>query len=285
MSPPKASADTSWLPLAVAHGAEVRAECRVIDLERDGRGRVTAVVYDRRGQRLRQRCDAVFLCAGGVETPRLLLNLGLANSSGQVGRNFMAHVATQVWGRFDADMRMNRGYPSSLISEDMMRPADLNAAGGYLMQSLGVLPVTLATNLARGAGLWGQALVDLLDDYNRLGGIGINGECLPSDANRLTLSDETDAYGLRKARIDFSYGENERAIDAHARATMTAIWEAAGPATSWRWIAPRIRSARAGWASAAIARWSIPTAAASISRTCSSATIRCSRARSPPIRR
>ncbi|GEM72587.1 hypothetical protein SAQ01S_23530 [Sphingomonas aquatilis NBRC 16722] len=224
----KASADTSWLPLAVAHGAEVRAECRVIDLERDGRGRVTAVVYDRRGQRVRQRCGAVFLCAGGVETPRLLLNLGLANSSGQVGRNFMAHVATQVWGRFDADMRMNRGYPSSLISEDMMRPADLDAAGGYLMQSLGVLPVTLATNLARGGGLWGQALVDLLDDYNRLGGIGINGECLPSDANRLTLSDETDAYGLRKARIDFSYGENERAIDAHARATMTAIWEAAG---------------------------------------------------------
>ena len=109
-----------------------------------------------------------------------------------------------------------------------MRPTDLGATGGYLMQSLGVLPVTLATNFARGAGLWGQPLVDLLDDYNRLGGIGINGECLPNDANRLTLADETDAYGLRKARVDFSYGDNERAIDAHARKTMTAIWDAAG---------------------------------------------------------
>jgi choline dehydrogenase-like flavoprotein len=125
-------------------------------------------------------------------------------------------------------MRMNRGYPSSLITEDMMRAGDADHAGGYLIQSLGVMPVTLATNLARGAGLWGRALVDLLDDYNRLGGIGINGECLPSDDNRLTLADETDAYGLRKARIDFSYGPNERAIDAHARKTMTAIWEAAG---------------------------------------------------------
>ncbi|MGR6329616.1 GMC family oxidoreductase [Sphingomonas sp. XXL09] len=224
----KATTDTSWLPLAVAHGAEVRAECRVVDIERDGSGRVTGVVYVRRGERRRLACRALFLCAGGVETPRLLLNLDLANSSGQVGRNFMAHVATQVWGRFDADMRMNRGYPSSLITEDMMRADDADHAGGYLIQSLGVMPVTLAANLARGAGLWGQALVELLDGYNQLGGIGINGECLPSDDNRLTLADETDAYGLRKARVDFSYGLNERAIDAHARKTMTAIWEAAG---------------------------------------------------------
>ncbi|MBW6527909.1 GMC family oxidoreductase [Sphingomonas sp. RHCKR7] len=224
----KATTDTSWLPLAVAHGAEVRAECRVVDIERDGSGRVTGVVYVRHGERRRQACRALFLCAGGVETPRLLLNLDLANSSGQVGRNFMAHVATQVWGRFDADMRMNRGYPSSLITEDLMRATGADHAGGYLIQSLGVMPVTLATNLARGAGLWGRALVDLLADYNRLGGIGINGECLPSDDNRLTLADETDPYGLRKARIDFSYGPNERAIDAHARRTMTAIWERAG---------------------------------------------------------
>ncbi|MEH3105053.1 MAG: GMC family oxidoreductase [Sphingomonas phyllosphaerae] len=224
----KATTDTSWLPLAVAHGAEVRAECRVVDIERDGSGRVSGVVYVRRGERRRLACRALFLCAGGVETPRLLLNLDLANSSGQVGRNFMAHVATQVWGRFDADMRMNRGYPSSLITEDMMRADDADHVGGYLIQSLGVMPVTLAANVARGAGLWGQALVDLLDDYNRLGGIGINGDCLPSDDNRLTLADETDAYGLRKARIDFSYGPNERAIDVHARKTMTAIWEAAG---------------------------------------------------------
>jgi choline dehydrogenase-like flavoprotein len=223
----KATTDTIWLPLAVAHGAEVRAECRVVDIERDRSGRVTGVIYVRRGERRRLACRALFLCAGGVETPRLLLNLDLANSSGQVGRNFMAHVATQVWGRFDADMRMNRGYPSSLITEDMMRAGDADHAGGYLIQSLGVMPVTLATNVARGAGVWGRPLIDLLDDYNRLGGIGINGECLPSDDNRLTLADETDNYGLRKARIDFSYGPNERAIDAHARKTMTAIWEAA----------------------------------------------------------
>ncbi|GAA3268584.1 hypothetical protein GCM10020258_40170 [Sphingomonas yabuuchiae] len=199
-----------------------------MSFEFDQHGRIDGVVYHQGGQEHRQRCRAVFLCAGGVESPRLLLNLGLANSSGQVGRNFMAHVATQVWGRFDDEMRMNRGYPSSLISEDMMRPADADCVGGYLMQSLGVLPVNLATGLARGAGMWGTRLQSILRNYNRMAGIGINGDCLPHPDNRLTLSDETDAFGHRKARIDFSYHANERAIDQHSRRVMTAIWEAAG---------------------------------------------------------
>jgi len=224
----KTSMDTTYLPLAAAHGAEIRANCRVLSFEFDSAGRITAVVYQGDGREHRQRCGAVFLCAGGIETPRLLLNLGIANSSGQVGRNFMAHVATQIWGRFDADMRMNRGYPSSLISEDMMRPGDAGCAGGYLIQSLGVLPVNLATGLARGAGMWGERLQSTLRQYNRMAGIGINGECLPHANNLLTLADETDAFGHRKARIDFSYHANEQAIDRHARRTLTEIWQAAG---------------------------------------------------------
>lgn len=224
----KTSMDTSYLPFAVAHGAEVRSQARVLSFDLDHEGQITGVVYHQGGEERRQRCRAVFLCAGGVESPRLLLNLGLANSSGQVGRNFMAHVATQVWGRFDDEMRMNRGYPSSLITEDMMRPAEAGCAGGYLIQSLGVLPVNLATQLARGAGMWGTRLQSLLRQYNHMAGIGINGECLPHPDNRLTLSDETDAFGHRKARIDFSYHDNERAIDRHSRQVMTAIWEAAG---------------------------------------------------------
>lgn len=262
----------------------MRTDSRVVDLERDSHGAATAVTYRQHGQEYRQRCSTVFLCAGGVETPRLLLNLGLANSSGQVGRNFMAHVATQVWGEFDADMRMNRGYPSSLITEDMVRPADASFIGGYLVQSLGVQPVTLANTLARGAGLWGRDLVATLLRYNRLAGIGINGECLPQDANRLTLSDERDAFGQRKARIDFSYGPNEQAIDAHARALLQSVWQAAGAATSSRLRARRIRSVPAAWGPNLHRPWSIQMAAPSTCRTSTSATTRCFPAHWQPIR-
>jgi choline dehydrogenase-like flavoprotein len=170
----------------------------------------------------------VVLAAGGIETPRLLLHTGLANGSDQVGRNFMAHGATQVWGRFEQEMRSHRGYPSSIISEDFVRPDDADFVGGYLIQSLGAMPLTLATTMARGGGLWGRDLVSAISGYRFLAGVGINAECLPSEGNRLVLADETDRDGMPKARISFTTGENEKAIDRHAVRTMTAIVEAAG---------------------------------------------------------
>ena len=201
--------------------------------ERDSQGRIAAVLYLHEGVQLRQRCKAVFLCAGAVETPRLLLHTGLANSSGQVGRHFTAHVATQVWGTFADEMRMNKGFPASLISEATLRPADADFAGGYLVQSLGVVPVTFARQVARGRGLWGQPLVDYLDRYNHLAGIGINGECLPYADNRLELAEERDAHGMPRPRITFSYGSNEEKMSAHGAKLMTAAWEAAGATDIW----------------------------------------------------
>ena len=231
----KASMDVTYLPRAVAAGAEIRAESFVHTLETDAQGAIVAVVYRSGGVDVRQRCRAVFLCAGAVETPRLLLHTGIGNASGQVGRNFMAHVATQVWGTFDDEMRMNRGFPATLISEaqEFMRPKDAGFAGGYLTQSLGVVPVTFARQAARGRGLWGKPLVDYLDRYNRHAGIGANGDCLPYERNFLELSDEKDALGMPIPRIHFSYGENELRMSEHAAKLMTAAWEAAGAKDIW----------------------------------------------------
>lgn len=229
----KASMDVTYLPRAVVAGAEIRALSFVTGFETGADGAITAVVYRSGGEELRQRCKAVFLCAGAVETPRLLLHAGLANSSGQVGKNFMAHVATQVWGTFPDEMRMNRGFPATLITEDAMRPKDADFVGGYLVQPLGVVPVTYAKSVARGRGLWGKALVDYLDRYNYYGGIGANGDCLPYEHNFLELSNEKDENGVPVPRIHFSYGENELRMSAHAEKLMTACWAAAGATDIW----------------------------------------------------
>ena len=233
----KTSMDVTYLPLAVQHGAEIRPQCVAHGFELDAAGNITAVVYRHGDRDVRQRCHAVFLCAGAVETPRLLLHNELTNSSGQVGRNYMAHVATQVWGTFDSETRPNKGYPSSLITEDMMRPSDARFAGGYLIQSLGIVAVTWAQQVARGRGLWGQALVNYLDQYNHVAGIGINGECLPSPDNFLELSDELDEIGLPKPRVHFSYGENEKSLSQHAENIMTRLWQQAGAKDIW--VLPR----------------------------------------------
>lgn len=182
---------------------------------------------------MRQPCRAVFLCAGAIETPRLLLRTGLSNSSGQVGKNFMVHVATQVWGTFSQDVRPYKGFPASLISEDTIRPSDANFAGGYLMQSLGIVPVTWAVQVARSRGLWGKPLIDYLRTFNHVAGIGINGDCLPSNDNYLELSDEIDERGFPKPIIRVSLGENERKMRAHADKLMREIWTAAGASDLW----------------------------------------------------
>lgn len=224
----KAGTDVTYLPVAVAAGAEIRPESTVTGIDTDDAGRVTGVVYRHAGRDHRQRCAHLFVCAGGVETPRLLLHTGVATGSGQVGRSFMAHGAVQVWGRFETEMRSYRGYPSSIISEDTLRPADADFLGGYLLQSLGVQPLTFANTLVRGGGLWGRELVEAMDAYRFMAGVGINAECLPYDANRVVLAEEVDEIGVPKALVTFTPGANERAIDAHATTTMTAILQAAG---------------------------------------------------------
>ena len=225
----KGSVDVTFIPRAVRAGAEIREQSFVTGFERDSLGRICAVLYrDSAGAEQRQRCRHVFLCAGAVESPRLLLLNDLANSSGQVGRNFMAHPGVQIWGVFDELIKPTRGMPGGLISEDTHRPKDADFAGGYLVQSIGVMPLTYVSQLARSQKLWGQALVDHMQAFNHVAGINILGECLPHADNRLTLSDELDGRGLRKPLITFSNGENETRMGAHAQRLLGDIWDAAG---------------------------------------------------------
>ena len=223
----------TFIPLAMSKGAEVRSGCFVTGFERDAAGGITGVVYVRDGVEERQRCAHVFLCAGAVETPRLLLIHGLANGSGQVGRNFTAHPGLQLWARFDEEVQPFKGIPGGLISEDTHRPADADFAGGYLLQSIGVMPLTYAGQLARGPGLWGEELREHMRGYNHFAGINILGDCLPYEHNLLTLSDELDARGLPKPRISFTNGENERRMNAHAERVMREIWDVAGAEDVW----------------------------------------------------
>jgi choline dehydrogenase-like flavoprotein len=229
----KASMDVTFIPYAVHHGVEVRSGCFVTRLETNREGLISGVVYMQNGLEVRQPCKNVFLSAGAIETPRLLLLNNLANASGQVGHNFMAHTGIQVWGQFAQAVYPHKGIPGGLISEDTHRPADADFAGGYLLQSIGVMPVTYASQVARGRGLWGTALKDHMRAYNHIAGINILGECLPSAQNYLELSDELDARGLPKPRIHFSFSKNEHRLTAHAEALMRRIWDAAGATDVW----------------------------------------------------
>ncbi len=229
----KSSVDVTWIPFAVSKGAEIRPESFVTQIETAG-GKVTSVVYqDAQGNEHRQKTKALFLCAGAVETPRLLLLNGLANGSGQVGRNFMAHAGMQVWAQFEEQTRPFKGIPGGLISHDTHRPQNADFVGGYLLQSLGVMPVTYSSQYARSQMNFGRELRDHLAGYNRTAGINILGDCLPYDHNFLELSDELDNRGLPKPRLHFTEGENERKMGEHAEKLMRQIFAEAGAREMW----------------------------------------------------
>ncbi len=230
----KASMDVTYLPAALNRGAEIREECFVHGVERDSKGLITAVLYtDNEGKEQSQKTANVFLCAGGVETPRQLLHWDIANSSGMVGRNFMAHISTQVWATMNAETRPYKGFPASLITEDFMRAKNADYAGGYLLQSYGTLPLAWGEQVVKGRNLVGQALVDYLMQYNKVAGIGMNGDTLPVADNRVTLSDEKDQRGLPKPLITFSLSENEKRMSDHAEGNMRRILMAAGGKDLW----------------------------------------------------
>jgi choline dehydrogenase-like flavoprotein len=100
----KGSVDRNFIPEAEEKGAIVHPDSKVesILIER-GRARgVVAGVYDietdRRIATREVHADAVVLSCGSVGTPLLLLKLGLANRSGQVGKNLAIHPAVGTYG-------------------------------------------------------------------------------------------------------------------------------------------------------------------------------------------
>ena len=238
----KQSVLVTWLPRALAAGAEIRDLAMVGRIETKN-GRATGVHFFREGEWRFQKAGNVVVAGYAIETPRLLLNSansefpdGLANSSGLVGKNLMVQTNQAAWGMVEDEVRSYKGPPSLAISEHWNYEDDgKDYHGGWCYMSQGPLPVTWAKTLALGRGLWGQSLLAEMERANHSVGLKMVGEVLPYEHNRVTLdARETDQYGLAIPRIAFSYGDNEHAMIAHAVKFMDRSLEAVGATERWQ---------------------------------------------------
>ena len=81
----------------------LRAKCRVLRVV-SGKGRASGVIYlDGEGRERRVEARAVVVACSAIETARLLLASGVANSSGLVGKGLMFAALAQGYGRFPRD--------------------------------------------------------------------------------------------------------------------------------------------------------------------------------------
>jgi choline dehydrogenase-like flavoprotein len=237
----KQSVLVTWIPRALAAGAEIRDAAMVGRIEVGRDGRATGVLYHRDGQWRRQKARHVVAAGYSIETPRLLLNSanaqfphGLANGSGCVGSGLMPHSNDAVWGMMEEEIRSYKGPPVMAITEHWNYTDEgKDYHGGFQFGSQGPLPQAWAGTLASARGLWGMELRREMTRYNHVAGLKMVGEVQPCDQNRVELADEEDELGLRIPRVVFSYSENDRRLIRHARRFMRQTLEAAGGTEVW----------------------------------------------------
>jgi choline dehydrogenase-like flavoprotein len=145
----KQSALITYVPDALAAGADLLPDCRVTRLEVSG-GRVSAVhaeildeAKDRStGQALVVRPKrGVVLAAGAINTPALLLRSKVGLGSGVVGRRTFLHPTVPIMALFAEPVEAFYGAPQSVSCHHF---ADRGAKVGYFLETPPVHPMLAA---------------------------------------------------------------------------------------------------------------------------------------------
>lgn len=210
----KGSADVTFVRHAEHSGlCEIRPYAQVTGIETSGNRKIASIRYVENGKTRRIEAPLLVLAAGAIETPRLLLAnrsraypRGVANGSGQVGRNLMETLYWQSTGRVEEQLHSYRGLPADAICWEFNRPNGIpGVVGGCRFtsatQELGLVgPIAYATRVVSGFGAkLKQGVRDTLGHALSVGAIG---EFLPNADTFVSLDEKRkDSLGMPLARI------------------------------------------------------------------------------------
>lgn len=225
------------IPRALATGLlDLRPLSHAVRINHGSNGRADAVEYlDAEGNLHRQAARVVCVAGNSIETPRLLLMSdspdhpdGLANSSGQVGRNYMRHMTGSSYARFDKPVHMYRGETmAGIVADEARHDTRRGFAGGFYLETLSLGPAFLASFVEPGG--WGREFTSWLDAYANVAGMWIVGEDMPQASNRVTLDhDVQDQYGLPVPHVHFSDHANDVAMRTYAYGQADQLYDAVG---------------------------------------------------------
>ncbi|HTE47087.1 MAG TPA: GMC family oxidoreductase [Gemmatimonadaceae bacterium] len=243
----KSSTLVTVIPKAVATGrCEVRTECTVSRVETDAKGRATGVVYwDSEGREQRQRARATILAANGAETTRLLLMStsaqfphGLANSSGNVGRNLMFNCYSSTFGRFEHPLNEYKGAVAGRIIHDFYEhdPKRGFYGGGGIDARFPYNPIGFALSiLPKDVPSWGSGYKRALREYYAHS-VRFTGHLtsLPQAGNSITLdADHKDARGRPSLCLTYEDHADDRKTQHWFQTKTHELMEAAGANKIW----------------------------------------------------
>ncbi len=207
----KQSMLVTYLPWAAAHGAQIYADTRVEKiLTRDGKASgVEAIITGRDGAvaaTLTVSAPRVILAAGAVQTPLLLLKSGLANRSGQVGKNFACHPSLYVPARYPEPVYPWRGAMLGVYVDEFMHPDK----GGFVLEDGGAGLVELTMAAEPGTG---KPFMDYMANAKYLAGL----VTLIHDHNVGSIEWDGERKKINYKLSDTDFPSMQRALKAAAR--------------------------------------------------------------------
>ncbi|MDA3922896.1 MAG: GMC family oxidoreductase [Salinisphaera sp.] len=225
------------IPRACATGLlDLRPNCHAVQITHDAQGRADGVLYlDENGAMHRQRARLVSVAGNAIESARLLLLSespmfpdGLANSSGQVGRNYMRHLTGSQYAQFDEPVHMYRGETmAGIVADESKHDTSRGFVGGYYLETVSLGPAFLAKFLDPGA--WGRNFTSFMEQYANTAALWIVGEDMPQECNRVTLSPSaTDQHGLPAPNVYYDDHANDTAMREHAYRRTAQLYQAVG---------------------------------------------------------
>lgn len=245
----KSSTLAAMIPAALKTGrCQLRTRCYVRKIETNKAGRATGVIYfDARGKEHRQRAKAVVVCANGAETPRLLLLSksaqfpdGLANSSGQVGRNLMVDNGAAAMGLFPEQLNEFKGIQVTRALWDYY-DSDPNKrgfwGGGGLDARFDFYPISFALEgLPKDVPRYGNGFRSFLANaFTRSMMVLSHSTALPYEKHGFDLDPTVkDAWGLPALRMTYDSPPDDLATMRWLLERQVEILEAAGATKVWR---------------------------------------------------
>ena len=209
----------TYVPDAVDAGATVFANFRANKIEVQGKvKRVTGIVFDEQTQKTKTgfviEAPVVIVAASAINSPVLLLKSGLANSSGEVGRNLTFHLTSAVLGLYEKIMYGAGGIPQSAMCDEFLNKN--GDGGGFWLEAVPIYP-TLAGLALPG---FGTAHREMMHVYPHIGATIILVKEIDS-SGRVTVNDEGRAvisYSLRGRDLEYL----KQGLDVAARVQFAA---------------------------------------------------------------
>lgn len=150
----KQSMLVTYLPWAIAHGATLYANAmvtKIVAIDGKAKGVIAEVISPETGEKIADisvSAKIVVSSAGAVQTPILFQRSQLANSSGQIGKNFACHPSTLVLAEFDKDVFTWRGAILGMYVDEYEHPEK----GGFILEGGGAGPIEIGMAVEPGTG-------------------------------------------------------------------------------------------------------------------------------------